>query len=144
MNRETRRSWYTLAAAVAAVAACLGIAAWYTSRITSPPDAPPPDRPNPNPFRAAVQIEQELDATRPPDLVRANHFGRIVEIRHQFFPLRDQPALGIVVTFADGRTIAFACRPSQLGPLADAVNTDARILLGERDGIRDWLIATHR
>jgi hypothetical protein len=122
-NREQRRNWI---AALAAAGSVVGLAAWWGSRVESPKaEAPPPD---------------PVAEVRKPDLVMGNHFGRVAECRPHFFCLREQPAVGVVLRFEDGRTVAFACHPSQFGSIADVVGTDCRVQVGERDGCRDWLL----
>lgn len=109
----------------------VALSAWWASRVSDVRASAPP----------AATVEPIEAQGREPDRVMVNVFGRVANVQPQFFALCDQPAVGVVLTFADGRTIAFVCRPSQFGSVASCVGAEARVLVGERDGIRDWLVS---
>lgn len=109
----------------------VSLSAWWASRVVG--------------ARASVPTPANAEPIEPrqrdPDRVTFNAFGLVKTVQPQFFSHSEQPAVGVVLTFADGRTIAFACRPSQFGSVAACVGTEARVLVGERDGVRDWLVS---
>lgn len=128
-GRNSRRDWLAFAAIVAAV---VGGSAWWGSRIERPAAVAP---------EPAVKAVEPEEPTRPADRVTGNYFGRVESVQHGFFAMGGQPCVGIVLSFADGRAVAFACHPSQFGSVAALVGRDAKILVGERAGVRDWLIS---
>ena len=129
-TRDSRQHWRTVATLACVV---VGLSAWWgfraaEMRATANPKAP--DEP--------IQARE-----REPDRVIVNFFGRVKNVQPQFFALCDQPAVGVVLTFSDGRTVAFACWPSQFGSVASCVGAEARLLVGERGEKTNWLLSAN-